>query len=93
MRHRAHLRHVWLPTSIVTLYLTFLPKVSYSIRTTNLRQSVTHLATNQTCHSAEQTFGVRGHLLCVWFILQHYTTVLGLTFYKIAGNLFRKDRV
>jgi hypothetical protein len=40
---------VWFTTSVVTLCLTFLAKVSYSIRTTNLRQSVTHLATNQTC--------------------------------------------
>jgi hypothetical protein len=39
---------VWFTTSVATLCLTFLPKVSYSIRTTNLRQSVTHLATNQT---------------------------------------------
>jgi hypothetical protein len=39
---------VWFTTSVTTLCLTFLPKVSYSIRTTNLRQSVTHLATNQT---------------------------------------------
>jgi hypothetical protein len=39
---------VWFTTSVATLCLTFLPKVSYSIRTTNLRQSVAHLATNQT---------------------------------------------
>jgi hypothetical protein len=39
---------VWFTTSVATLCLTFLPKVSYSIRTTNLSQSVTHLATNQT---------------------------------------------
>jgi hypothetical protein len=44
-----YLGHVWFVTSIATLCLTFLPKVSYSIRTTNLRQSVAHLATNQTC--------------------------------------------
>jgi hypothetical protein len=43
------LRHVWFVTSIATLCLTFLPKISYSIRTTNLRQSVAHLGTNQTC--------------------------------------------
>jgi hypothetical protein len=40
--------HVWFTTSVATICLTFLPKVSYSIRTTNLRQSVAHLATNQT---------------------------------------------
>jgi hypothetical protein len=39
---------VWFTTSVATLCLTFLPKVSYSIRTTKLRQSVAHLATNQT---------------------------------------------
>jgi hypothetical protein len=39
---------VWFTTSVTTLCLTFLPKVSYSIRTTNLRQSVAHLVTNQT---------------------------------------------
>jgi hypothetical protein len=43
------IRHVWFVTSIATLCLTFVPKVSYSIWTTNLRQSVAHLATNQTC--------------------------------------------
>jgi hypothetical protein len=43
-----HLWPVWFTTSVATLCLTFLPKVSYSIRTTNLRQSVAHLATNQT---------------------------------------------
>jgi hypothetical protein len=43
------LRHVWFVNSIATLCLTFLAKISYSIWTTNLRQSVTHLATNQTC--------------------------------------------
>jgi hypothetical protein len=42
------LRHVWFVTSITTLCLTFLPKVSYSIRTTNLRKSGVQLATNQT---------------------------------------------
>lgn len=35
-------------TSIATFYLTFLFKVSYSVRTTKLRQIVTHLTTNQT---------------------------------------------
>jgi hypothetical protein len=40
--------HVWFNTSVATFCLTFLPKFSYSIRTTNLRQSVTHLGTNQT---------------------------------------------
>jgi hypothetical protein len=44
----AYYRHVWFTTSVATLCLTFLPKVSYSIRTTNLRQSVAHLDTNQT---------------------------------------------
>jgi hypothetical protein len=39
---------VWFTTSVATVCLTFLPKVSYSIRTTNLRQSVAHLTTNQT---------------------------------------------
>jgi hypothetical protein len=39
---------VWFTTSVATLCLTFLSKVSYSIRTTNLRQSVAYLATNQT---------------------------------------------
>jgi hypothetical protein len=39
---------VWFTTSVATLCLTFLSKVSYSIRTTNLRQSGAHLATNQT---------------------------------------------
>jgi predicted RNase H-like nuclease (RuvC/YqgF family) len=34
------LRHVWIAASLATLCLTFLPKVSSSIRTTNLRQSV-----------------------------------------------------
>jgi hypothetical protein len=43
-----HYGHVWFVTPIATLCLTFLPKVSYSIRTTNLRQSGTQLATNQT---------------------------------------------
>jgi hypothetical protein len=43
-----HERPVWFTTSVATLCLTFLPKVSYSIRTTNLRQSVAHLTTNQT---------------------------------------------
>jgi hypothetical protein len=43
-----HIGPVWFTTSVATLCLTFLPKVSYSIRTTNLRQSVAHLATNQT---------------------------------------------
>jgi hypothetical protein len=42
-------RHVWFVTSIATFCLTFLSKVGYLIRTINLRQSVTHLATNQTC--------------------------------------------
>jgi hypothetical protein len=46
--HGVDLGHVWFTTSVATLCLTFLPKVSYSIRTTNLRQSVAHLATNQT---------------------------------------------
>jgi hypothetical protein len=40
--------HVWFVTLIATLYLTFLAKVSYSIRTTNLRHSGVQLATNQT---------------------------------------------
>jgi hypothetical protein len=44
---RKDYRHVWFTTSVDTLCLTFLPKVSYSIRTTNLRQSGAHLATNQ----------------------------------------------
>jgi hypothetical protein len=47
-RAGAHSRPVWFTTSVATLCLTFLSKVSYSIRTTNLRQSVAHLATNQT---------------------------------------------
>jgi hypothetical protein len=46
--------HVWFTTSVATICLTFLPKVSYSIRTTNLRQSVAHLATNQTCPKSTQ---------------------------------------
>lgn len=41
--------HVWFLTSIATICLTFLPKVSYSIWITNLRHSVAHLVTNQTC--------------------------------------------
>jgi hypothetical protein len=41
-------RHVWFTASVATLCLTFLLKVSYSIQATNLRQSVAHLATNQT---------------------------------------------
>jgi hypothetical protein len=51
----AHLSHVWFTTSVATLCLTFLPKVSYSIRTTNLRQSVAQLATNQTGLNALQS--------------------------------------
>jgi hypothetical protein len=42
---------------------TFLPKVSSSIRTTNLRQSVTRLATNQTAHHA-LTLGCAPHAHC-----------------------------
>jgi hypothetical protein len=56
--------HVWFITSIATLCLTFLPKVSYSILTTNLRQSVAHLGTNQTYPKAgardASTLGRRG---------------------------------
>jgi hypothetical protein len=38
-QREAVLGHVWFVTPIATLCLTFLSKVSYSIRTTNLRQS------------------------------------------------------
>jgi hypothetical protein len=70
--NRSSHTHVWFVTSIVTLCLTFLSKVSYSIRTTNLDQSVAHLATNQTCPISPTTYqalkfdfenvGLRAHL-------------------------------
>jgi hypothetical protein len=68
------LRHVWFTTSVATLCLTFLPKASYSIRTTDLRQSVAHLATNQTDPRPLVLYLIKGkkvvthNLLCLYVI-------------------------
>jgi hypothetical protein len=50
--------------AVATLCLTFVLKVSYSIRTTNLRQSVTHLATNQTDRPLKLS-------LCAYSVARH----------------------
>jgi hypothetical protein len=70
-----HKGYVWFVTSIAILCLTFLPKVSYSIWTTNLRQSVAHLATNQTCPKKDQELthkhsGFGGWNSLFWFFLR-----------------------
>jgi hypothetical protein len=62
--------HFWFAASLATLCLTFLPKVSSSIRTTNLRQSVAHLATNQT--SPTSTPCKINLLIEIWRLIGRY---------------------